>query len=369
MIFRGKARGRAAGLFPMSVRMSCSGGPCAIRVNPALWPPQRLRSSEGWRPSTPFMLAVLSIVAPVFALMALGFLVARRGILPDGAGQALAQFAFKIAMPALLFRAMLKAEALPSSLGQFLLAYFAPLALLWAVATAYCAYALRKPAEDHAAFAMGATFGNTVMLGIPIAITAFGQQTAAPLAILIAIEAPLLWIAATLQIEIARRGRDISTDALKAVFKDLATNPIILSLVLGAAGRAAGLTLPDAPDRFIALLGQAGVPVALFALGMVLAGFRVSGETQTIAALSAFKLLALPALVYVSAAHVFVLPPQWTVVLVLQAAMPVGANVFLFAARYERSAPTVSAAIVVSTVVAVVTVSAMLLVLQPLVGR
>ncbi len=328
-----------------------------------------LRWSEGCNRFTAAMLAVLSIVAPVFALMALGFIVARRGYLPEGAGPALAQFAFKIAMPALLFRAMLNANALPSSLGQFLLAYFLPVAVLWAVATAYCAFVLRRPAEDHAPFAMGATFGNTVMLGIPIAITAFGQQMAAPLAILIAIEAPLLWVAATLHIEFARRGRNISPAALQAVFKDLATNTIILSLVLGAIGRAVGLTLPDAPDRFLALLGQAGVPVALFALGMVLASFRVSGETRTISALSALKLLALPALVYLSAAHVFALPPQWTAVLVLQAAMPVGANVFLFAARYERSAPTISAAIVVSTVVAVVTVSTMLLFLQPLVGR
>ncbi|MGL4240952.1 MAG: AEC family transporter, partial [Beijerinckiaceae bacterium] len=238
--------------------------------------------------------------------------------------------------------------------------------ILWIATAILVAVGLRRPPEDQAPLAMGATFGNTVMLGIPIAVSAFGQEALSPIALLIAVEAPLMWIVATLHIEVAKRGRNVSRDAVVGVLKDLATNTIILSLLLGLAGRMAGLSLPEVPDRILQLLGQVAIPSALFALGMALATFRVSGEGGVVAILSAVKLLALPALVYVLAAHVFHLPPLWVAATTLHAAMPVGANAFLFAARYDRLQGTVSAAIAASTMIAVVTVSLLLLVLQPL---
>ncbi len=315
------------------------------------------------------MLTVLAIVTPVFALMGFGFIAAKLRFLPDGAGTALAQFAFKIAMPALLFRAMLDSGSMADSPWRLLASYFLATLCVWIIASLIAALVLRRPAEDHAVFAMGATFGNTVMLGIPIAITAFGAEVTAPLALLVAVETPLLWILATLHIEVAKRGRAISLTALGGVLKDLATNTIVLSLVLGLVGRTLGWTIPAVPDRILAMLGQAAVPTALFALGMALASFKVAGEGRSVGVITALKLGLFPAFAYVFAAHVFMLPPLWTALVVLQAAMPVGANAFLFAARYERSASTISAAIAVSTVLAVVSVSILLVILINLTGR
>jgi malonate transporter and related proteins len=315
------------------------------------------------------MLAVLTIVTPVFALMGLGYLLSRRKVLPDGGGAALAQFAFKIAIPAMLFRAMLNAGAMPQALSRFLLAYVAAVALLWLVATLVARTLLSRPAENRPSIAMGSIFGNTVMLGLPIAVTAFGAEAAVPLALLIAMEAPILWIAATVQFEVARRGASLSTDAFGAVLRDLATNPVILSLVLGIVGRLGGLVLPEVADRFLLLLAQAGVPLALVALGMVLASYRMAGEWRIMVTIAVLKLLVMPAVVFVVAHVVFALPPLLTAVMVLHAAMPVGANAFLFASRYDREASVVSAAIVLSTLIGIASVSIVLLMLQPLVLR
>lgn len=306
------------------------------------------------------MIAVLSIVTPVFALMALGYLAARLRYLPEATGPALAQFAFKVAIPVMLFRAMLTAAPVQGSPWLLLAAYLLVVAILWTAATAIAAFVLRKPAEDHSAFAMAATFGNTVMLGIPVSVMAFGPEVTTLLAILVAVEAVVLWILATLHMEIARRGRDLSLDALRGVVRDLLTNPVVLSLLLGLIGRAFGLSLPEMPDRMLLLLGQAGVPSALFALGMVLATFRLGGENASLFAIGSFKLLAMPALAYVMAQHVFGLPPLFVAVMVLHAAMPVGANAFIFATQYNRSPATTSAAIVSTTMIAVVTVSLLL---------
>jgi malonate transporter and related proteins len=315
------------------------------------------------------ILTVLSIVIPVFALMGLGYLAARTRYLPDGTGAALAQFAFKIAIPAMLFRAIVNAGTMSASPWQLLAAYFIATLCLWTFASLVAAFVLQRPAEDHPVIAMGSTFGNTVMLGIPIALTAFGPEATAPLALLIAIETPLLWVIGTLHMEGAKRGRNISLSAFGDVARDLATNTIILAMLLGLLGRATGLVIPAVPDKILVLLGQAGVPVALFALGMALTNFRAGGESRTVGFLMLFKLALLPTFVYLLTAHVFALPPLWIAIAVLHAAMPVGANPFLFAQHYGRSAATISAAILVSTLTAVLTVSALLVFLLGMLGR
>jgi predicted permease len=208
---------------------------------------------------------------------------------------------------------------------------------------------------------MGATFGNTVMLGFPLVISAFGPEAAAPMTLLITIETPLLWAMATVHMSLAAhdggaRVRSVLADILLEVVK----SPIVMSLLLGALGRAVGLTLPPIADRIFALLSQAAVPTALFAVGMTLAVNGVRGQVPTLSVICALKLLVYPAFVWALAVHVFALPPLWVSIAVLLAGMPVGVVAFLFATRYERAVEPVSAAVSVSTAIAVLTVSALL---------
>jgi predicted permease len=306
------------------------------------------------------MLAVLAIVTPVFTLIGLGYLAARYRYLSDGAGRVLAEFGFKVAMPALLFRAMLSVGEMQGSPALLLAAYFGATATVWVTASILNGLLLRRPPTEAAAIAMGSCFGNTVMLGIPLALTAFGPEAATPLALLIAIETPLLWVLATLHMEASRRGRQMSFKALGGVAWDLVRNPIVMSLILGILWRQTGLGLHPVPDKIISMLGQAAVPAALFALGMTLAGFGIRAELKTLSLLCVLKLVLYPLVAYALTVHVFHLPPLWSAIAVLLAAMPVGANAYLFAARYQTAEAPVSGAIAVSTLIAVFTVSTLL---------
>jgi malonate transporter and related proteins len=310
------------------------------------------------------MLAIIIIVVPVFGIMGLGFLAARIGYLSDGAGRAIAEFAFKVAMPALLFRAMLAIGPMPGSPWRLAAAYLLSIVCVWILAALATRFFLGRPAADAPSIAMGATFGNTVMLGIPLAITAFGQEAAAPIALLISIDTPLLWIIATLHIESVQRskgGQGASPlAAIGQVLWDLARNPIIVPLVAGTLWRLTGLGIPVLLDRLLEILAGGAVPAALFSLGLSLAGYGIKGQAPTLSLIILLKLLIYPLIAYGLAVWVFALPPLWTSILVLFAAMPVGANAYLFAIKYERAVNSVSAAIAVSTVIAVFTVAALL---------
>ncbi|MGH6814505.1 MAG: AEC family transporter [Hyphomicrobiaceae bacterium] len=307
------------------------------------------------------MHAILAIVAPVFCVIFAGWLAARSGYLSAEAGKILSEFAFKIAMPALLFRAMLQIGEIPGTPWKLVAAYYGAILLVWPTAALLTRFVLRRPAADGASIAMGSCFGNTVMLGIPLGLSAFGPEAAAPIALLISLDTPILWILATFHVEWAeRQGGAGALANAKAVAFDLIRNPIVSALVLGTAWRLSGLAMPEILDKPIALVAQGAVPSALFALGMTLAAFQIKGQFPTLAAICILKMLLLPVFVTILAVYVLALPPLWAAIAVLFAAMPVGANAYLFAARYDRAVRSVSAAIAISTALAIVTVSLVL---------
>ena len=146
--------------------------------------------------------------------------------------------------------------------------------------------------------------------------------------------------------------------------KDLALNPILISIVAGALWRQTGMPIPAVFDQILVILGQAAVPVSLFALGMALAMYEVKGEAATVTVICVLKLLVYPALAFYLAINAFGVPPAVASVFLIYTCMPVGANAFLFASRYERAVGPISAALAVSTIVAIATLTVVLALLK-----
>ncbi|MEO1794468.1 MAG: AEC family transporter [Pseudomonadota bacterium] len=314
------------------------------------------------------MLQVLAIVTPFFGLILLGFASVKSGYLSREAARYMVEFAVKLAMPVFLFRAMLSIGDLEGSPTNLVLAYFAGVVCSWLLATLVTWLVLRRSQADAAAISMGATFSNGVMLGVPLAISTFGPEAAAPAALLISLDTPILWIIATLHIESVREGRGGSAfAAIGRIFLDLARNPIVLSLVLGTVARLSGLTLPPLVDKATGLLAQAAIPTMLVALGASIATYKIAGQTSTLVTINLIKIVIFPLITFGFAVYVFELPPLWTAIAVLFAAMPVGANAYLFAAKYDRAVGSVSTSIAISTFITIFTVTALLFWLRTIV--
>ncbi|MDH2351364.1 AEC family transporter [Bradyrhizobium sp. SSUT18] len=211
-------------------------------------------------------------------------------------------------------------------------------------------------------FAIGSVYGNIVMLGIPLTLSALGVEAAGPMALILSVNTPLLWLCGTLQMELVGRKQTASAVSLiLPVLLDLARNPIMLAIGFGLLWRLTGLGLHPVVDRTIELLAQAGSPAALIALGINLFRFEVRGEKLGILAMSALKLLAMPAAAFVLA-KLLDLPPLAAGVVVLFAAMPTGANAYIFAVQYQRLVNPVSGAVALGTLLAAVTLPVMVMI-------
>jgi malonate transporter len=307
------------------------------------------------------MSPILTTVLPVFGLIVLGFILAKVNIIDAAAGRGISLFVFNVAIPAFLFRTvstMATQEAPPWNLW---LAFFGGLALTWLAAAIASRCVSSLDYSSGAAASMASGFGNLALLGTPLALAHFGNIVAAPIGLILSIHAPSLWFAATLHRELARHSANFSIlNTARELLKQLATNAIVLALAAAALWRLTGLGLNPIPDRMLAMLSDAGVPTALVALGVSLAGYSLRGSWGGMFTLIAMKMILMPALVFTLARYAVTLPPLWIKLAVLFAAMPTGANAFLFSQKNNEAVPAVSGSIALGTGLAAISASVLL---------
>ncbi len=154
---------------------------------------------------------------------------------------------------------------------------------------------------------------------------------------------------------IANEGRfDLSI--FKTIGLGLLKNPMVVSMVLGLSWSATGAALPTPVNAFVTLLGDAATPGALFAIGASLAG-KSTERLEVALWLSFCKLILHPAFVAIAAIFLFPLDPYSAGVIIAAAALPVAGNVYMLAQHFNVAPQRVSAAILVSTAISIVTVS------------
>jgi malonate transporter and related proteins len=300
------------------------------------------------------MLAVITIIIPVFALILVGYLVVKTGYFSLIGQKGLSDFAFQIAIPVMLFRTIAIADAAIDSPTNILGSYFGAVFLTWALATAVTLFVLRRPMADAASIAMSSTYGNIVMLGIPLGLAAFGPAAAAPMAVILGVNTPTLWLVGTVHIQAALKSDTEKSIAATVIdlLRDLLRNPLIIAMLGGTLWRLTGFGLAPVLDQILLTLGAAGVPCALVALGGSLTQFQIKGQLPTLTTVVVLKLVAMPAFAWILAKLVFDLSAVAAGVVVLFAAMPAGANAYLFATRYGRVVNSASGAVALGTLLA-----------------
>lgn len=314
----------------------------------------------------------VDILLPVFGIVALGFAATRIGWFDDAARRGLSHFVFTFAIPVLLFRTLAGTQ-LPAVLPwTYLLSYYGGVASVFLISMMISRVFFRQPLEGQAVHGLGGAFSNTVLLGTPLILTAFGEAATLPLFLLIAFHGVLILPIGTVLIETGLSAQSrLDGDGVRVgeiarqAALGVVTNPIILGLAAGLAANLAGWAPTGAVDRMAALLGQAALPCALFAMGASLARFRLAGAVPQALAIVAVKLVVHPAIVWLLAVRLFALDPLWAGVAVVLAGMPTGVNIYLYAQRYEIEIAPIATAILIGTALSVLTIGVLTAVMVP----
>ncbi|MGE0806020.1 MAG: AEC family transporter, partial [Burkholderiaceae bacterium] len=318
------------------------------------------------------------IVLPVVLIITTGFVAARlRFISADGV-KALFDATFLIFTPALLFGAMARVDIEHLSPGAAF-AYYAVTAPLFTAALAWQRWRGR-PMSTAAVRALGMVFSNTIMLGIPLIKLVYGETGLPFLLTIIAVHALIFLTAATLAIEFGQTSRLEASAAaaegdaaqrrrllllhVATVAKAALLHPVVLPILAGLAWRLLGLPLPKPIDMTLTTMGTASTPLCLVLLGASLAQFDLRLGLAAAAVLTAFKGLIVPTLVWCVGRFVFHLDELPLAIATLTAALPIGANVYLFAQRYQAEVGVISTGVMMSTLFSGVSLPLLLFLLR-----
>ena len=302
---------------------------------------------------------VASSLLPVVLLIGIGFAAGRLKLIRGEAVRDLSNLVFLVLVQALLFRTMATADLTRLDLRSVALYYIVAGAMFFALLL------IRGLNSRSAVLALAAIFSNTLMIGVPLVQLAYGQAGLVHLFTLISMHALILLTLATVVLELlvareqAAAGlgprRHIAATVAQAV-KNAILHPVPLPIIAGFLYSLTGWGLHPVVERPLKLLGDAFGPVALVLVGVTLAQTAIGPHLRGALVISVLKTILHPLLMW-GAGRALGLTGLPLAVMVVAAALPVGANVFLFSQRYKEAEDLVTASVAVSTLMAVGTVS------------
>src|SRR5258708_982829 len=291
--------------------------------------------------------------APLFATVAVGYVIARLPFWRSSWTRAGNKFVFAVALPAMLFRMMSDLSALPLVDTRLLLAFFGGCFIVFVLGRLVGAFAFHLDGVSQSVFALGGIFSNNVLLGLPLAKLVLGDGALPSVALVLVFNSLTLWTLVSVSVEWARHG-SFTPRGLGRTALGVLTNPIAAAIVGGTLFGHSGLHAPSLLWSALALLAKAAAPAALLVLGMGLVEYGVGKGWQQSLAICCIKLCVQPLVVWGLAAALH-LPAMETTVVVLLASMSVGANVYLMAVQFGALQAAVAGSLVLSTVLAALT--------------
>lgn len=300
------------------------------------------------------MLAIFLKTLPFFVLIGVGYWAGRTRFFTAEATAYLTKFVFYFALSAMLFKFSANLSLAEVWNPRLVAAYLWGTAFVYGIATIVC-YLRGLSVEVTAIEAQCAVIGNVGFLGVPMLTLLLGPQAIGPVMLALAVDLIVFSSLIVILITGSRDGR-VGLVALRTVGLGLIKNPMIVAISLGLLWSGLKIPIPVPMNEFLDLLGAAATPGALFAIGASLAS--KSAERLSVAGwLSFCKLVLHPLFVGFACFILFKVEPYQAMVIVCASALPVAGNVYMLAQHYGVAPQRVSAAILVSTALSIITVS------------
>ena len=296
------------------------------------------------------MSLVLSALAPLVLLIALGYGLRRSGLAPDGSWPPVERLTYFVLFPALLV-SRISAQGLPEGLGFAALATVGTVLLVAAGLFALRPLFSRLSGPRYTALFQGGVRFNTY-LSFAMAEGLLGENALAPLAWLAALMIVVINVLCVLAFARWGEGAKASSQGLGAVARALGTNPLILACLAGGLFAALG-GLPAALGDALSLLGSAALPLGLLAVGAALRAPRRVGDLEPVVVSSAVQFALKPVLA-LGLATVLGVPAPLQMVMLMLFAVPTATSAYILAQQLGGDGPATAAVITGQTLLALV---------------
>lgn len=294
---------------------------------------------------------------PFFAIIGLGYWAGRTRFFTEEATAYLTKFVFFFPLSAMIFRFAANLSFAEIFDLDLIFAYLAGTLAVYILITVV-AMLRRLDMPTAAVEAQCAAIGNVGFLGLPMMAMLFGEASIAPMMVVLSVDLVVFSSLIVILINLGNGsggGSGLGLSTLKLVVLGLLRNPMILAICAGLAWSAAEIPIPVPMNDFLFILGGAATPGALFAIGASLAS-KSAERMQVAIWLSFAKLVLHPLCVAVGVLYLFPVTPFSAMIAIAAASLPVAGNVYMLAQHYGVAPHRASAAILISTLLSIVTV-------------
>ncbi|WP_379071156.1 AEC family transporter [Mesorhizobium sp. UC22_110] len=306
------------------------------------------------------MSEVIGLVLPFFGLIFLGFLVARLTRQPSEALGWMNTFIVYVALPALFFQLLAKTPFEKLTEWNFILGSVFSTYVVFSLMFAASVILSRGEIAQSTIKALAAAYGNIGYMGPGLALLAFGEQAAVPVALIFCFENIIHFAVAPMMMALSGGEKRPAPELILDVIRKIVLHPFIIATAIGVAAAYFQFRPPLPAERLLVYLSNAAAPCALFAMGVTLALRPLNRVPAEMLPIALLKLIVHPLLCYVVLSAVGNFSPAWLFSAVLLAALPTATNVFVIAQQYGVWVQRASASVLITTCLSVFTVTGLL---------
>lgn len=308
-------------------------------------------------------MSIAETLAPLIILISLGAALSRIRFLGSGFMADLNTLVFWVVMPALLFRSAAHATSTDSQ-TWLLVAVLLSTTIVIATIAWILSPLIGVPVTGRGTLVQGAFRGNLAFIGIPVIASTFPETagSAPNPGLTTAVIAMTLTMAfynalAVIVLQASRTGA-ARPDRL-ALVRSVASNPLMVSGLLGLLWAFTAPPLPSFIDRTLDTLGSAAVPIALLCIGGSLVTARLDGRRSWIACAALMKVMAVPTVAFTLSRLVGLAPVEHRIAIVF-ASCPTAAAAYIMARQMDGDEALASGSIAMSTILSLFSLTAAL---------
>ncbi len=240
---------------------------------------------------------IILIILPVFLVIGLGFGLKRTGFFSSGFLVDLNRLIYFIALPALLFYKIAKADFSSSFNGSLLVGIIISLCVISVLSYGFGSFRGYNP-EKLGAFCQGAFRGNLAYIGLAVTYNAYGDKGLAIAGVLTGFLVPIMNFFAVCALLFPQRKMNNEMGRSDVAIK-IMNNPLIIASFVGILWSYFQLPLPLVVDKAFGIVTGMSLPMALIAIGASFSFRKLQGDFVAASIATFMKIVLLPLLVAV----------------------------------------------------------------------
>lgn len=301
-----------------------------------------------------------NVIAPLFFLMVIGYVIANYTALADKSLLKKANsLVFKVFLPCMLFRNIYQSNIREQMQGGLCFFAAGSLLLLFVLLCLIVPRVVKKENQQGVVI-QGIFRSNYVIFGVAVVENMYGSANTVTAAILSAVLVPMYNFLAVIALSFfgGKRERDF-----KKVLVGILKNPLIIASVLGIFASFLGVKLPQAVDTTLNDLAKLATPIAFLILGGDFDFSKVRGNLKIVGAVVAVKMVILP-LIFIPMVVAMGYRDSDLLAALLAYQTPVAVSSYVMAQQAEADEQLAGQLVVFSSVVSICTLFVTILILR-----